>query len=338
VSRGGNVVPPDRFQDGRSEGADVGPTAGAEGLVNASAIQAWLDALPLDAPPIPARAAHPVDTVPGSKRRSPSDPVGAMLIDDVDVPTPARQAAFLVAMLALLTTAEYMVAFVDPLWGLALHSGLLLAFMVRAVFSTGIAYDLFVALSVLPLIRLLAIAMPYWLTDQSGHFALVNLPLIVATLVAASVLGYRRSELGLRLGRLPWQSLVALSGPLIGFLERLIIQPAALAPELTLTAAWWPALSLLLFTGLSEELLFRGLLQTAAVRWMGARWGILYVSLMFGALHIGWQSGLDVVFVALVGVFFGWVVHRTGSIVGVTLAHGFANIALFIVLPNLGMP
>ena len=109
-----------------------------------------------------------------------------------------------------------------------------------------------------------------------------------------------------------------------------------MAPDLSLAAVWWPAPSLLLFTGLSEELRFRGVLQTAAVRVMGARRGIVYVSLMFGALHVGWSSAVDVGFVTLVGLSFGWAVHRTGSIVGVTLAHGIVNIVLFIVLPNVG--
>jgi uncharacterized protein len=224
---------------------------------------------------------------------------------------------------------------VAPGWGLALHAGLLLAFMVRSVFTDGRAHDLYLALCVLPLIRLLAIAMPFWLTDQAGHFTLVNLPLIVATLLVARYLHYGRNELGLRVGFLPWQLVIVATGPLIGYLERLIIQPPAMAPDLSLSAIWWPALSLMLFTGLSEELLFRGVLQTAAVRALGAPWGIVAIAAMFGVLHIGWQSALDVAFVTVVGLFFGWAVYRTRSILGVTLAHGLANVVLFIVLPNL---
>lgn len=258
------------------------------------------------------------------------------LLDDAEIQAPPRHAPFLIGSVLALALAEYLVAFVAPGWGLAIHAGLLLAFMARSVLSVGYAHDLYLALSMLPLIRVLAIAMPFWLTDQSAHFALVNLPLIVATLLAARYLHYGRRELGLRLGFLPWQLAISLTGPLIGYIERLIIQPPALAPDLSLQAVWWPALSLLLFTGLSEELLFRGVLQTAAVRALGARWGIVTVAVMFGVLHIGWQSALDVAFVTVVGLFFGWAVYRTRSILGVTLAHGIANIVLLIVLPNLG--
>jgi len=45
------------------------------------------------------------------------------------------------------------------------------------------------------------------------------------------------------------------------------------------------------------------------------------------------RSLLDVLFVGVVGLFFGWVVHRTRSLLGVTLAHGLTNIILFLVMP-----
>ena len=243
---------------------------------------------------------------------------------------------FLVQTLLLLTLAEVLVTYVNAGSGLAVHALLVIALLGKGVITEGKDHELYVALSVLPLIRILAIAMPFWMTNQTGHFALVNLPLIVATLMAARYLGLGRKGFGLTLGGLRWQLPVALSGIAIGAAERLIIQPSALAPDLSLASIWWPALALLLFTGLSEELLFRGVLQGAAVKGIGARWGIVYVALMFGALHIGWESILDVAFVTAVGLYFGWVAHKTGSILGITFAHGVANIMLFIVLPNLG--
>lgn len=249
---------------------------------------------------------------------------------------PRSLVAFLVAYLLSLTLAELLVFYLNPALGLVLHALLFITFIAQGVLTDGDTHELYIALAILPLIRLLSITMPFWLVDQAGFFALVNLPLIVATVVVARYLGYKRGQLGLTLGRLPWQLLIATSGLLFGYLERLIIQPPAITPDLSLAAVWWPALSLLLFTGLSEELLFRGVLQTAAVKSLGAWWGILYISLLFGVMHIGWQSALDVIFVTVVGLFFGWVVHRTGSILGVTLAHGLTNIVLFIVLPHLG--
>ena len=74
------------------------------------------------------------------------------------------------------------------------------------------------------------------------------------------------------------------------------------------------------------------MLQRTAVeafRW----WGIVYVSLLFAVLHVGFLSWLDVIFVFAVALFFGWVVKKTGSLLGVTLSHGITNIMLFLIVP-----
>ena len=62
---------------------------------------------------------------------------------------------------------------------------------------------------------------------------------------------------------------------------------------------------------------------------------ILYVSAVFAVLHIGFLSVPDVAFVFVIGLFFAWVVMKTGSILGVTLSHGITNIGLLLVRPFL---
>ncbi len=63
--------------------------------------------------------------------------------------------------------------------------------------------------------------------------------------------------------------------------------------------------------------------------------GVIYTAILYAALHLGYRSALDVVFVLGVGLCFGFVVARTGSLVGVTLSHGLANVTLLIVMPLL---
>ncbi len=74
-------------------------------------------------------------------------------------------------------------------------------------------------------------------------------------------------------------------------------------------------------------------MQQAVTRALGNVWGIIYVSILFAVLHVGYQSLSDVLFVFGVALFFGLVKAHTGSIVGVTLAHGMTNILLFLTLP-----
>ena len=221
--------------------------------------------------------------------------------------------------------------------GLWLHAFIFLAVIGHSIFEDNERREVLLAIAVLPLIRLLSFAMPLWMVEQVYAFPLVNFPLIVAVLTAASILGYKRKELGLtlKLRSWSWQVFIILSAILVGYIEHLIIQPPALAENFALASLIIPALSLLIFTGFSEELLFRGILQNAAIKNWGPFFGILYVSILFGILHLGWNSFLDVFYVTIVGFIWGVFAYRTGSIVGVAFAHGIANIMLFIVMPVL---
>ncbi len=103
-------------------------------------------------------------------------------------------------------------------------------------------------------------------------------------------------------------------------------QPDNAAPMLTRTTA--PGAG----TGFVEEFVFRGVMQKAALEAMG-NWGLYYVAFLFAILHLIHNSPLDVLLVFLIGLFFGWIVKRTGSLFGVTLAHTITNYLLFVILP-----
>jgi DNA-binding XRE family transcriptional regulator len=120
----------------------------------------------------------------------------------------------------------------------------------------------------------------------------------------------------------------------LGAIEFSILQPNPLVGALSWQTLWLPALSLLIFTGLTEELIFRGLLQPLARDALG-RPALVYVALLFAVLHVGYLSLGDVAFVFAVGLLFAAIVQWSGSILGVTLAHGLTNIMLLLVLPYL---
>lgn len=274
----------------------------------------------------------PATPLPVGLSSNPQSPVGS------PVGSPAgtlrnRWSFFLLLYLLLFGLAELLATGQQDSLGLWLHVGLFSTLLLHAMRAVRPFRDLLTAMTVLPLIRLLAFTMPLSLTDQVNWFPMVGTPLLIGVVIAATLVGYSRKDLGLRVTSISLQLAIAVTGVLIGLLERLLVQPSALAPSFDLPHLIWPMLSLLIFTGFSEELLFRGLLQRAAVEALAPRWGIIYTSLLFSAFHLGWQSPLDVVYVGIVGAFFGFMAYRTGSIVGVSLAHGLANIMLFIILP-----
>ena len=105
-----------------------------------------------------------------------------------------------------------------------------------------------------------------------------------------------------------------------------------MAASLTFEDIIIPAIIMITTTGIVEELIFRGVLQKLAETVMGAM-GLIYISLIFAVLHVGFYSILDVIFVLLVSLIFAATVKKTGSLIGVILSHGLANTILFLIAP-----
>ncbi|MEQ1613645.1 MAG: type II CAAX endopeptidase family protein [Hyphomicrobiaceae bacterium] len=94
----------------------------------------------------------------------------------------------------------------------------------------------------------------------------------------------------------------------------------------------WPIYALIIIVGapLSEELLFRGFLQSALAKsrigYLGAS---IVTTLAWGALHIQYSIyGLAEIFV--VGFVLCWVLRRTGTLWATILMHGLYNGIQFV--------
>lgn len=240
--------------------------------------------------------------------------------------------------LAWLALAESLITFTAPLVGLGLHAALLLTLLAQAGLYRDPARRSFALVLCLgPLIRLLSMTLPLAELPQISWYAAVTVPLFITCFLLVRILKYTPSQIGLRIKQPGTQTLIALFGLLLGVIEYVILQPQPLIAALTWQQLVLPALVLLIFTGFGEELMFRGIMQRAAYTALG-RWGIIYVAALFAVLHIGYRSLFDLLFVFVVGLGFGFIVARTGSLLGVTLAHGFTNILLFLVIPFTGLP
>lgn len=251
-----------------------------------------------------------------------------------------------ITYLLAITIAEVIVVVLEPatgivtasIIGIACHTVILLATIVDAALIDRYFHGrLVLSLSLVPLIRIISLTLPLADIPRIWQFPIIYLPLLAAAIVVARLLDYKPKDIGIRAGFIPLQLIVGLVGLGFGAAEYyiLVILPPeplieTLSVEATLQSTWLPALVLLLSTGFVEEFIFRGVLQKTATEVFGG-WGIVYVSYIFAVLHIGFLSWIDVAFVFGVALFFGWVVKKTGSLLGVTLSHGITNIVLFIV-------
>jgi membrane protease YdiL (CAAX protease family)/LysM repeat protein len=278
------------------------------------------------------------DPEPEVRRRVPHDDAGMPVVDDLETSTGNPLAIWgpLAAYLIAIAAAELLLALRYPELGIGLHLVLLFLLPVHEAFAPRLQAPLLVALVFAPLLRAISLALPLVGWDIIYWYLATSLPLFVGMLMATRALGLSRRQLGMRFGNPLTQLGIALFGLPLGLCEYLILRPEPLLRELTPQSFIVPALILLVSTGFLEEILFRGLLQVSALRAVGMG-GLVYVSAIFAVLHIGHLSTVDVVFVFLVGLAFGWLVRRTGSLFGVTLAHGATNIGLFLVFPILAL-
>lgn len=160
--------------------------------------------------------------------------------------------------------------------------------------------------------------------------------MIYSTYIAGSIFIVRHnqrklSEIGLTGKSLSESLLLA-----VGFVAAFIVVQAVQS-EMQLSTDLTPVLIIeqlvfsFAFSGLGQELLFRGVLLFSLWRWKGWEIGVVTTSILFGLVHL--LKGVRYVAATIViGLFYGYVAYRTRNIVGPIVAHGFNNFILGFIL------
>lgn len=236
--------------------------------------------------------------------------------------------------LTLITAAEVL-TILNPWSGLILHSLILVALLFHGATTRPTASRRFlIVLTLAPLIRILSISLPLRNFPLVFWYLIIGGLLFVAALLALRVSGLGARRIGLTVRSWPIEIGIAFLGTLLGWIEYFILYPAPLIPQWTWGNFLLAAFILLVFTGILEEFIFRGLIQEASIGVLG-RGGLIYTAFLFAILHVGYLSLSDVLFVFGVGLMFGLIIARTRSLLGISLAHGLTNITLYLVYPFL---
>jgi len=177
--------------------------------------------------------------------------------------------------------------------------------------------------------------------EQADALALEALDSASRLALAAIAIGSLSHEglarsLGLGRGRLPWGAAVLGVVGLLGTSHAadavLVLAGVAQSPGLARfdaalarvspEAIVLPLLALALGTAVGEELFFRGLLQRALERRLGAAGAIAVAALAFGAAHGDWTQGSGA---AVLGLYLGTLAWAAGSVRLAIAAHAANN-------------
>lgn len=238
--------------------------------------------------------------------------------------------------LAAITGAEIVTNYASrPAEGLIFHLLILVALITHSSLTTDSPkHKLLLALSLGPLTRIVSLSIPLTQIPSLYWYLIIYPILFLAAWITMRHINFTPRMIGLTVRRPYLQLLVALSGFAFGIIEYLILRPEPLISELTWGGVLFSFFIMVVGTGFVEEFIFRGVAQRAALEVLG-RWGIIYIALIFAVLHLIHQSPVDIVFVFAVALFFGWVVNKTGSLIGVIMAHGITNVLLYVIIPFL---
>jgi membrane protease YdiL (CAAX protease family) len=241
----------------------------------------------------------------------------------------------LVALFALLiASAEAVLAFVGVVPGVLLDAVLLFALLNLFLFRKGSFGEIYLVLALLPLLRIFSLVVPVIQVPPIYWYAMAGTPFLLALGLAARFVKPRWA--GLQLDRRAWaiQGLIAVSGLPLAVAAYFILRPTPLFARLDWQEILIGSLILILFSGFTEELVFRSMLQPVMQRAFG-RYGLLISSALYASMFLGSLTPGFILLMGLVGLLFGYSVERSGSIWGAVIAHSILSIGLILILPVL---
>lgn len=245
--------------------------------------------------------------------------------------------ALLITVICLgITFCEWVFAYHDVAYGIILALFLaLIVYMIIPIAKMGQAFtDCAESLVLIPLYILFTSSLPWFFLSQE-----LLLPAVYSAVLALCAWHiYRKNislrEIGFRRDKMLKYVLIGiLLGIPLGTMEYFIITPSATFPAFEIKYLLRDLVYMVAFVGLGEELLFRGLVQRAMTNLLGWKLGLLGASLMFMVMHLTWRSIPELGFTFFAGLLFGYLYHRTGSLVAPIIAHGVSNVMLVAVMP-----
>jgi membrane protease YdiL (CAAX protease family) len=236
--------------------------------------------------------------------------------------------------------AEVCIAFVSPVAGAIGYAALLLAMLTYAVLLAPDADDpqlrdyrnAIVALSFLPIVRLVSLTAPVGAGSTAGRYLLVGALLLAA--IAWAAWAVRLPGAGLRL-RVPILQLgVVCSIVPLALIAYYTVHPKQVASGDSRSQLAAAAIAVAV-VAVVEEFVFRGFIQTAFGRLFGSIAAPLCATALYVIVYLGVRPLSLVFFAAVLGLLFGWLVQRTQSLAGAAIGHSLFNVSLFVVLPLL---
>jgi len=237
----------------------------------------------------------------------------------------------LILPLSLILLAELLIFQGKMEAAMMVHAATLMLLILSSIYIENRIYPV---LMLLPLFRLLNIAMPVFFHAAIYFYPLAYAPMFgpIYFLLKEGMLN--RSEAGLTMKGLWFYLPLAMAvGFALGWGEHMVLRSGVLTPDSSIKSIIILSLTMILFVGVVEEFVFRSALQTVMEARLGSMLGLLVTSMIFGLMHSGYHLPQEILYVAFAGLVFGLLFRMTKSLPVISVAHGFTNVSLFLIAP-----
>lgn len=122
----------------------------------------------------------------------------------------------------------------------------------------------------------------------------------------------------------------------VGFIGYLLLRPPPLMPDAGPLSLIGGTVGLIVFAAFTEEMLFRGLLQSVAIDvFKSSRLGVAYAAIISAVMYLGSGSPAYTIAIGAYGLLLGATIVRGASVWGAAASHGLVLVGMAFVWPTL---
>ncbi len=233
---------------------------------------------------------------------------------------------------------EFIMFYADMLSGLGIHIVNFLIIILMIIFGKLSLEEKNVlqSLTLLILLRMINISAPQFFTGMLMQYPIIYGVMFLPIYMIIKNQQIHSNDIGINFGKLYIYVPIAIAmGIVVGIIEYRIIEPMALVEKIRFSDVALISIVMFVFIGITEELVFRSIIQTRLEKILGLRHGLLLTGVIFGIMHVSYGTMYEISFAIIFGVVVGYIFQRTRNLMFVTSIHGTTNVVLFGILPNM---
>lgn len=238
-----------------------------------------------------------------------------------------------------LIVAELLILSGNVLQGLGLHLANMLAIIAIIVFLNKDVKtnNVLQGLTLVILLRVTNLTIPQLFTDSLIQYTLLYGIMFIPIYYVIKSQEISTKELGISFEKLYTKlSLAVLIGIVMGIVEYNILSPKGLINSLSASNLILISITMIIFVGLMEGLIFFSILQTKLENLFDYKYGIFLTGIIFGIMHSTYGSINEILFSTIIGLLLANLFNKTKNIVLIIAIIGTLNIVLFGILPVTG--